>query len=106
MTKKRADVQLTPRAEKDLGKLKHDEERAAREIRKLEDDPFLGHTLRGSLSGARSLEFSLRGGGEYRAIYIVHENSICIIFIVGAHENIYKRAESRYEALRRQLGIK
>ncbi|MBA2671959.1 MAG: type II toxin-antitoxin system RelE/ParE family toxin [Gemmatimonadetes bacterium] len=104
MPSSRFDVQLTRKAEKDLGKLKHDEERAAREIRKLADDPLLGHSLKGALSGARSLEFTLRGGGAFRAVYIVHENTVCIVFIVGPHENIYKKAESRFAALKRSLG--
>lgn len=105
MPSDRTDVQLTLSAQKDLKKLRHDMERVARELRKLEDDPLCGHTLEGSLKGARSLEFSLRGGGAYRAVYVFHDQVVCIVFIIGAHENIYKKAESRYEALRRELGI-
>lgn len=79
--------------------------RVVRELSRLEDDPLLGHTLEGSLRGARSLEFSLKGGGAYRAVYIFHDSTVCIVFIIGAHEDIYKKAESRYEALRRELDI-
>lgn len=101
MTSSQADVQLTKAAQKDLKALRHDLDRALREIDALRDDPLKGHLLKGSLAGARSLEFSLKGGGEYRAVYIVHGETVCvcIVFLVGAHENIYKKAESRYAAL-------
>lgn len=105
MPSDRTDVQLTSSAQKDLKKLRHDMERVVRELRKLEDDPLSGHTLEGSLRGARSFEFSLKGDGAYRAIYIFHDETVCIIFIIGPHENIYKKAQRRYEALRRDLGI-
>ncbi len=55
--------------------------------------------LSGFLRGARSLEFNLRGGGAFRAVYIVLEDvSTCVVLIVGPHENIYQRAERRYRA--------
>jgi hypothetical protein len=48
------------------------------------------------------LEFSLRGGGAYRAVYVVlEEERLCLVFLVGPHENIYDRAERRVAALRR-----
>jgi addiction module RelE/StbE family toxin len=102
MTSNRARVELTKAAQKDLKKLRHDLNRAIREIMALETNPTKGHTLRGSLSGARALEFSLKGGGAFRAIYhIVDEETIvvCVVFMVGPHENIYRMAQSRYEAL-------
>ncbi len=69
---------------------------------KLEDDPYLGHILSGSLKGTRSLEFSLKGSGVYRAVYVVlHDNRVYLVFIVGPHENIYDKAERRVAALKR-----
>lgn len=95
---------LTRNAEKDLDRLKHDRDRATRELLRLELDPYAGHSLTGGLRGARSLEFSLRGGGAYRAVYtVVDSNRICIIFVVGPHENIYRLAERRYAAVRKSL---
>jgi addiction module RelE/StbE family toxin len=95
-------VQLTDQAQKDLKRLRPWTSQALLAIQKLEVDPYLGHTLTGSLRGARSLEFSLKGGGEYRAVYVVLENEqVCIVFIVGSHENIYDRAARRVEALKR-----
>lgn len=106
MPSDRTEVQLTRNAQKDLKKLRHDLKGITRQLARREGDPLLGHTLEGSLKCARSLEFSLTGGGAYRAVYVVHKESVCIVFIVGAHENIYKKAESRYQALRRDLGIR
>ena len=95
MPDERIAVQLTRQAEKDLDKLKHDREGAVREISKLEGNPFLGHPLTGSLREARALSFTLKGGGACRAVYVVYESTTCILFILGSHENIYKRALSR-----------
>jgi mRNA-degrading endonuclease RelE of RelBE toxin-antitoxin system len=44
----------------------------------------------------------LRGGGAYRAVYVVlEEHHTCLVFIVGPHENTYDKAERRLAALRR-----
>jgi mRNA-degrading endonuclease RelE of RelBE toxin-antitoxin system len=104
MARNRFEVELLREAVKDLKALKQYEADAIREILKLEDDPYLGHTLTGSLRGARSLEFSLPGYGECRAVYIVDKRGhVCIVFIVGPHENIYQKAERRAKAAFKQL---
>lgn len=101
MTSSRYEVSLTREAEKDLKRLRPHTGHVTRIILKLEDDPFLGHTLAGNLKGMRSLEFSLPGGA-YRAVYrVVDETRECLVFIVGPHENIYDKAERRLRALRR-----
>ncbi len=101
----RYEVEILPRAEKDLKALKQNQAQATREILKLEENPRLGHTLTGSLRGTRSLEFNLRGGGAYRAIYtILDGHRLCVVFLVGAHENIYKEAERRWAAVKKSLG--
>ncbi len=72
----------------------------------LEQAPYSGHALTGSLRGARSFEFSLPGGA-YRAAYVVLEETegpVCLVFLVGSHEGFYEKAERRMEALRR-LGV-
>lgn len=92
---------MTREAAKDLKRLRPWTDQALRRIRRLESDPYAGHPLTGNLRGARSLEFSLRGSGVYRAVYFVTEhNRICLVFIVGPHENIYDKAERRIQALR------
>ena len=61
-TNNRHEIEILPRAEKDLKALKQNRDQATREILKLENNPRLGHTLTGSLRGTRSLEFNLEGG--------------------------------------------
>lgn len=98
----RYEVDILPRAEKDLKALKPHTAQATREILKLEESPRLGHALSGSLKGARALEFNLKGGGAYRAVYtVIDERRICVVFLVGPHENIYKVAERRWAAVQK-----
>jgi mRNA-degrading endonuclease RelE of RelBE toxin-antitoxin system len=95
-------VEPTREAEKDLARLRPWTAQATQAILRLEQQPYLGHSLTGSLKGARALEFSLRGGGAYRAVYVVlEEHHTCLVFIVGPHENTYDKAERRLAALRR-----
>ncbi|MDF3041760.1 MAG: cytotoxic translational repressor of toxin-antitoxin stability system [Thermomicrobiales bacterium] len=95
-------VEPTREAEKDLACLRPWTAQATQAILRLEQQPYLGHSLTGSLKGARALEFSLRGGGAYRAVYVVlEEHHTCLVFIVGPHENTYDKAERRLAALRR-----
>jgi mRNA-degrading endonuclease RelE of RelBE toxin-antitoxin system len=49
----RHEIEILPRAEKDLESLKQNQAQAIREILKLEEPPRLGHTLKGSLRGTR-----------------------------------------------------
>lgn len=99
-------VELTRLAEKDLDALAkknaaaHGE--AVRALSQLEQNPEAGHTLAGSLKGCQSLDFSVQGSGQYRAVYIVAAPArICVVFIIGPHENIYRTAERRARAARR-----
>lgn len=94
-------VELTRQAEKDLKDLRPWTAQATRQVARLGDDPYLGHTLTGGLRDCRSLEFNLRGGGAYRAVYLVLESErVCLVFLVGAHEGLYAKAERRRRALR------
>jgi mRNA-degrading endonuclease RelE of RelBE toxin-antitoxin system len=89
---------------KDLKALKQHEAQALREILRLEENPELGHALQGSLRGTRALEFTLKGSGAYRAVYtIIDQERVCIVFLVGPHENIDERAERRWAAIKRGL---
>ena len=99
------EVQLTRQAEKDLADLRPWTEQAIDALLTLEQNPFHGHALMGSLKGTRSLEFSLPGGA-YRAVYVVQEaQRVCLVFLVGPHEGLYQRAERRIRALRRSGAI-
>ena len=95
-------VEVTRAARKDLADLRTHAAHALNALARLEQDPRRGHTLAGSLKGARSLEFSLPGGA-HRAVYVVDdERRACVVFLIGAHEGIYKLAERRFDALKRQ----
>jgi mRNA-degrading endonuclease RelE of RelBE toxin-antitoxin system len=101
MASDRYEVRLTRQAEKDLKALRSGAARATRALLSLEEDPERGHSLTGSLVGARSLEFSMPGGA-YRAAYVIREaKRRCIVFQIGAHEGFYKKAERRYRALQK-----
>lgn len=94
-------VHLTRKAQKDLDDLRGFADRATNAILKLEADPQMGHELRGSLRGARSLEFSLPGGA-YRAAYVVLEKErVCLVFMIAPHENFYREATRRMAVLQR-----
>lgn len=102
MTSERYSVELTRDAEKSLRKLRAWQDQVIRALLRLETDPYAGHILTGSLRGTRALEFTLRGSGAFRAVYtILDDERVCLVFIVGPHENIYDRAERRARALQR-----
>lgn len=91
-------IRLTKQADKDLVRSDRVEmTKAIQALAKLKVEPLLGHTLSGSLKGVRSLEFSAPGGA-YRAAYVVKDQE-CIVFLIGSHENFYKEAERRFDAL-------
>lgn len=103
MTTKPFAVELIRDAEKDLKRLRPWTDQAARQLLRLEEDPLAGHPLTGVLRGTRSLEFNLKGGGAYRAVYVVLDGRrVCVVLIVGPHENIYQKAERRYRAWLKQ----
>ncbi|GFP33136.1 mRNA interferase RelE/StbE [Candidatus Hakubella thermalkaliphila] len=98
------EVHLTRNAEKDLLGLRDLTERATNEILALKQNPHKGHPLKGSLRGARALDFSLKGVA-YRAAHVVLESErVCLVFMVGPHEGSYEKAERRVKALRQRLG--
>ncbi len=94
-------VQLTNAATKDLKKLRSHKDRIEEALGELETNPLAGHTLKGSLTGLRSLDFTVKGSGAFRAVYAVFDDdTVCLIVIVGPHENIYDVAERRVAMLR------
>jgi mRNA-degrading endonuclease RelE of RelBE toxin-antitoxin system len=94
-------VDLTDGAKKDLKKLRQHREQIGEVLGQLEENPLAGHTLRGSLYGLRSLEFTVKGSGAFRAVYgVLDADAVCLVVMVGPHENIYDRAEPRVAALR------
>ena len=100
-TNRRYAVHLTNAARKDLKKLRSHKDRIEEVLGDLETNPRAGHTLKGSLTGLRSLDFTVKGSGAFRAVYAVFDDdTVCLIVIVGPHENIYDVAERRVATLR------
>jgi len=94
-------VWLTKPAKKDRDDLRGWEDRINDELLVLENAPYQGHSLKGSLQGIRSLEFSL-AGTAYRAAYVVlEEKREIVVIMIGAHEGFYQKAQRRAEGLKR-----
>lgn len=96
-------VETTDDADNDIESIDRGiRKKAIKALLKLEERPYKGHGLKGSLLGCRALEFSLPGG-EYRAIYIVIESEkVCLVFMVAPHENIYDMAERRFKSMQKR----
>jgi len=91
------DVHITNKVKKDLKKLgsSQDKNQVIKNLKQLQNDPYMGSFLSGDLEGYYSLHFSL-SGGEARAIYtILDEEKIVLIILVGYRENIYKEVKRR-----------
>jgi mRNA-degrading endonuclease RelE of RelBE toxin-antitoxin system len=87
-------LELSSAAKKRLRRHKHAEAQILRALMVLRTDPLAGHELTGKLQGLRSLKFSVKGSGEYRAIYeIFPETASVWIHWIGTRENIYEEAE-------------
>jgi mRNA-degrading endonuclease RelE of RelBE toxin-antitoxin system len=85
---------LSAAAKKRLRRHKHAETQILRALTVLCTDPHRGHELTGKLQGLRSLKISVKGSGEYRAIYeIFPETAVISIHWIGTRENIYEEAE-------------
>lgn len=84
---KRYEVLLTSAVKKDLKRLRTHKTRIGEVLGELETNPLAGHTLKGS--------------GAFRAVYaVIEDEAVCLIIIVGPHENIDEAAERRVEILR------
>jgi mRNA-degrading endonuclease RelE of RelBE toxin-antitoxin system len=94
-------VDLADGAKKDLKKLRQHREQIGEALGRLETDPQAGHRLQGTLYRLRSLEFTVKGSGAFRAVYgVLETDAVCLVIIIGPHENLYERAQRRVEALR------
>lgn len=81
-------VRLTKLAEKQLRKLP---EQVWDKLLILETFPEKGELLAGSEESLRSLHFTVKGSGQYRAIYIIEDNLVCLVAFIGTRENFYDR---------------
>lgn len=96
-------VQLSNLAQKDLRGFRGPQlAQIVRAINTLETNPDAGHWLAGTLNGLRSLKFTIKGSGAFRAVYgQIDDGTVCLVVIVGPHENLYREAERRVQALRK-----
>ena len=103
MSNKKYNIELTKNASKELASLLPYVEEATKAILILEKRPNAGHPLHGDLHKFLSLEFSLQGGGQYRAAYIIIEaEKVCVVFAIGPHEGFYERVKLRAKTIRKQ----
>jgi mRNA-degrading endonuclease RelE of RelBE toxin-antitoxin system len=94
-------VELDPLSQKDLKGFPYNREEIVEEILELEKNPNKGHDLKGNLQGVKSLEFRIKGSGEYRAAYLlIEEDKVCLVFAVGTHENFYDLVSKRVKAVK------
>lgn len=95
-------IEFSRQAEKDLKGLGVGAAPALQQIYTLATDPERGELLVGTLPGARSLHFTLPQGGQFRAAYAVLEDEeVCLVFMIAPRENFYKKASTRYLALKK-----
>ncbi len=97
-------VELTGSAVRDLKRLETIEDEITDHLRELKVDPEKGHELTQNLQGVRSLEFSIKGSGEYRAAYVFQEEERTVtVFFIGTHENFYDQAARRMKLIKAQV---
>lgn len=84
-------IQFTSGAESDIKRLGPDAQHALKAINELRESPLKGKPLKGSLRGVRSLGFAA-SGGQYRvAYYVLTDDAVCLVLMVGPREGFYKR---------------
>ena len=104
MSKTTYTVELLSFAKKDLKGLWQIKDEIVRRLLELEKNPNKGHDLSGNLQGVKSLEFNIKGSGQYRAGYVVQENEkICSIVAIGTHENFYEFLSKRVKLIKSLL---
>ncbi|MBF0500030.1 MAG: type II toxin-antitoxin system RelE/ParE family toxin [Candidatus Riflebacteria bacterium] len=95
------DLRLTGPARKDLDSIDEIRKAVVDEIIELKKDPKIGHSLKQNLQGAWSLDFTIKGSGQYRAAYIIIEaDKVCLVFAIGPHENFYDLVSRRASQLK------
>jgi len=94
-------VVLLGPAQKDLKGLWQIREEVVAALLELETRPDKGHDLKQNLQGVLSLEFTIKGSGQFRAAYLmIEEDQTCSVLAIGAHENFYDLVKSRIKQVR------
>lgn len=94
-------VELLSHAQKDLKGLWRIREEVVTALRQLETVPDKGHDLSQDLQGIRSLEFSIKGSGMFRAAYLlIEEDQACSVLAIGPHQNFYDLVRKRMKLVK------
>lgn len=97
-------IELSVAAQRDLKALETIRAEIVNALLELENEPDKGHELKQNLRDISSLEFTIKGSGQYRAAYLIQENErICTVIAIGPHENFYKLLERRIPQLQALL---
>ncbi len=95
------DLRLTTSAQKDLDGLKELRPAVVDKLLVLKENPRAGHPLKQNLQGVWSLDFTIKGSGQFRAAYLVLESAVvCLVVAVGPHENFYDMVAKRAKQLK------
>ncbi len=93
-------VELIAAAQKDLKGLWQVREDVVTALAGLENAPDKGHGLSQDLQGILSLEFSIKGRGQFRAAYLLlEEDRTCTVLAVGPHQNFYDLVKKRVKLI-------
>lgn len=93
-------VDLSSAAQRDLKALETIRTEIVNALLELENEPDKGHQLKQNLRDINSLEFTVKGSGQYRAAYLIQEHErLCTVIAIGAHENFYKQLSRRIPQL-------
>lgn len=97
-------VELLGPAQKDLKGLWQIRAEIVTALLELETKPNKGHDLKQNLQGVLSLDFTIKGSGQFRAAYLmIEEDQTCSVLAIGAHENFYDLVKSRIKQVRALL---
>lgn len=97
-------VELLSVAQKDLKGLWRIRDEVVQALLVLEKVPDKGHDLQQDLQGILSLDFTIKGSGQYRAAYLLlEEDQTCTIFAIGPRENFYDLVKKRVSQVKALL---
>lgn len=89
-------VELLAAAQRDLKRIWQIREEVTHVLLELEKTPDKGHDLHQDLQGILSLDFTIKGSGQFRAAYVmIEEDQTCTIFAIGPRENFYALVKTR-----------
>ncbi len=84
------DYEVSPKAEKYIKKIKDKDlkEKFKDAIKKIRHNPNIGKLKKGDLAGSRGFDVYYNGA-NYEICYMVKDNKLVIIILIGSRENFY-----------------